>query len=253
MGGPVEEVRVAEGNMGRAFSDLLPDVFHHHVYRDDAELSPVHRDHGAVPAQVLAAPAAFGKPRYPGRSVGQHQVGVAGELRQAAAVRHLEHDPAEIDDRLALVDLRSGRRSIGPESLAKGNQRGLKLSAQYSSHAQSAKQRLHRDARGGVHAHIYGHDARTLQDFRFDLLQRKIEAGHCKALALEPGNRLRQGERLPPQLIGVDEDDLKWVSYFDFGRCSKGAGPGSRLAPACSRRSRYSRHSVSRFLPSQYR
>ena len=102
MGGTVEEVRVAEGDMGRPFSHLLPDVFHHHVHRDDAELSLVHRDHGAVPAQVLAAPAALGESGDAGRSVRQHQVGVARELRQAAAVRHLERDSAQTDDRLAL-------------------------------------------------------------------------------------------------------------------------------------------------------
>jgi hypothetical protein len=77
MGGAVKKVRVAEGNMGCSFSYLLPDVFHHHVCRDDAELSLVHRDYGAVPAQVLAASAALRKPGYPGRSVRQHQVGVA--------------------------------------------------------------------------------------------------------------------------------------------------------------------------------
>ena len=110
MGGTVKEVRVAERNMGCAFSDLLPDVLHHYVCRNDAELPLVHRDHGAVPAQVLAAPAALGKPGYAGRSVRQHQVGVAGELRQAAAVRHHERDPAQADDRFAL----DHRRSIGP-------------------------------------------------------------------------------------------------------------------------------------------
>ncbi len=45
-------------------------------------------------------------------------------------------------------------------------------------------------------------------------------------------------KRLPPQLVGVDEHDLEGARYLDFGRGSKGAGPGSRLAPAFSRRSR---------------
>src|SRR5882762_6478616 len=52
-----------------------------------------------------------------GRSVRQHQVGVAGEFGQAAAVRHHERDLAQADDRFAL----DHRRSIGPQSLAKGN------------------------------------------------------------------------------------------------------------------------------------
>src|SRR5258708_25510594 len=108
--------------MGCPFFHLLLDVFHHHVYRDDAELSLVHRDHGAVPAQVLAAPAALGKPGDTGGSVRQHQVGIPGELWQTTAVRHLERDSAPSDDPLALAHWRSGRRSVGPESLAKGNQ-----------------------------------------------------------------------------------------------------------------------------------
>ena len=84
-----------------------------------------------------------------------------------------------------------------------------------------------------------------LEDLGIELLQRKIEAAHRKALALKPGGRLRQGKRLPPQLIGIDENDLEWLSYFDFGRSSKGAEPGSRLAPAASMRLRYCRHSSS--------
>src|SRR5438445_7813388 len=51
-----------------------------------------------------------------------------------------------------------------------------------------------------------------LQDSGIELLQRKIEAGHREALALQPRGRLRQGKRLPPQLIGVYEDDLEGAS-----------------------------------------
>ena len=197
------------------------------------------------------------------------------------------------------VPLSGHRRSIRPQSLANGQQRELQLPAQHGAHAQSAQQRLvhggvepvdaevglrgeppdvgqglHRDAGGGMHAHIKSHQVRIFQDVGIELLQRKIEASHRKALALQQGSRLRQGKRLPPQFIGIDEDDLEgrqslrahatWdnidgesrgggSSYFDFGRCSKGAGPGSRLAPASSRRSRYCRHSASRLVPSQNR
>ena len=104
-----------------------------------------------------------------------------------------------------------------------------------------------------MHAYIKSRQVRILEDFGIELLQRKIEAGHREALALEQRGRLRQGKRLPSQLIGINEHDFEAVSYFDFGRSSNGARPGSRLAPAFSRRSRYCRHSASRFLPSQYR
>jgi len=71
----------------------------------------------------------------------------------------------------------------------------------------NARDSFDRNAGGGMHAYIKSHQARSLQDFGVELLQRKIEAGHRKALALQPRGRLRQGKRLPPQLIGVYEDD----------------------------------------------
>lgn len=83
-----------------------------------------------------------------------------------------------------------------------------------------------------------GDQARALQRFAIEILQRKIEATYRKAFALQPRGGLGEGERLPPQLIGIDEDDLEATGYFDFGRASKGAGPVSRLAPASSRRLR---------------
>ena len=236
----VEEIRVTEGNMRRPVPDLLRDVFQHHVHRDDAKASLVHRDHRAVPAQVLAAPAALDEAADAGGAVWQHQVGVAREFGQAAAVRHLERDSAQADDRLALGRLRStfGRRcSICPQSLANRQQRRLHLPAQHGAHAQSAQQRLvhgrvepvdaevrvrgesldvgqglDRDAGGGMHAHMNRHQARISQDVGIELLQRKIEACHRKALALEQRRRLRQAKRLPPQFIGVDEDDLEGQS-----------------------------------------
>ena len=220
----------------------------------------------------------------------------------AAAVRYLERDLAQANDWLTLGHRRSssGRRSsIRPKPLAKRQQRELHLAAQHAAHAQSAQQRLvhggvepvdaevglrcqptdvrqslHRDAGRGMHAHINRDQARILQHFGIELLERQIDATHRKALALEPGGGLRQGKRLPPQFTGIDEDNLEGgrhfehrqsrnrgqhgrrkprarCSYFDFGRCSKGAEPGSRLAPASLRPSRYFSHNASRLLPSQ--
>jgi hypothetical protein len=63
-----------------------------------------------------------------------------------------------------------------------------------------------------MHAHIESHQARILHDLGIELLQRKIKAGHHKALALQQGGWLRQGKRLPPQLIRIYEDDLEGAS-----------------------------------------
>src|SRR5439155_23329563 len=169
-----------------------------------------------------------------------------------------ERDPAQADDRFAL----DHRRSIGPQSLAKGNQRGLQLPAQHGAHAESAEQRLihggvepedaevglwreqfdarqslHRDPGGGMHAHIKSRQVRILEDFGIELLQRKIEAGHRKALALEQRGRLRQGKRLPPQLIEVYEDDLEGASRSSRRKwCNLGQHGSAILISAAARK-----------------
>ena len=240
--------------------DLLPDVGEHHVGRDDAELALVHRDDRAVPAQVLAPPAALGKSGHPRRSVRHHEMRVARERRQDAAVGHREGDAGEADDRLALAL----RRPAGPKPPAQRDQCRLDLAAQHRVNAEFAQpglvhrrvepvdaevclwrepsevgERRHGDAGCRVHAHVDGDHARTPEDRRIELLQRQVEAGHGKAVATQQRRRGGEGERLPAQLVGVDENDLDGrFDYFDFGRCGNGAGPGSRLAPAASRRPR---------------
>ena len=60
MGGAVEEIGIAEGDVARACRDLLPDVGEHHVALHHAKLSLVDGHHRAVPAQMLAAAAGLG-------------------------------------------------------------------------------------------------------------------------------------------------------------------------------------------------
>ena len=60
--GAVEEIGIAEGDVARARGDLLPDILEHHLALHHAKLSLVHRDHGTVPAQMLAAAAGLGVP-----------------------------------------------------------------------------------------------------------------------------------------------------------------------------------------------
>ena len=99
-----------------------------------------------------------------------------------------------------------------------------------------------RDSGRGMHACVERHQPRRSQDLRIELLERKVDAAHLEAVSLQPGCRLCQRERLPPELIRVDQDDFEGGSYLDFGRWAKGAGPGSRLAPASFRRARYCCH-----------
>ena len=245
VGGAVEEVRVAKRNVRRPGPYLLVNVLHHHLDRDDAERPLVHRHHRTVAAQVLAAPAALGKACHPGGAVRQHQVGVAGQRRQAAAVRSLERDPVQADHGFALHDRHrrlAHRRAMGPQPPGNGQQRRLHFPAQHAAHAQPTQQRLvhrgvepvhakvgmrgeppdvgqgfHGDAGGGMHADIQRHQAGIPEQVGVELLQRKVEAGHRKTLVLEHGGRLGQGERLAPQFVRVDQHDPEWRRAS--GRC----------------------------------
>jgi len=87
VGGAVEKIRVAEGDVLRACHHLLFDVGQHYVHLDRAELALIHRHHRAMPAQVLAAARGLGKADNFFAAVGQVEVGVAGEFGQSAAIR----------------------------------------------------------------------------------------------------------------------------------------------------------------------
>ena len=63
MADPVEEIRVAEGDVPRAGGDLRPHIGEHDVAGDDTEPPVVDRHHRTVPAAVLAAAAGLGVSR----------------------------------------------------------------------------------------------------------------------------------------------------------------------------------------------
>ena len=94
VGGTVEEIRVAEGDVLRARGDLLANVFEHHVAAHHPEMPAVNRHHRTMPAQMLAAAARlrigdeFGVAVLP-------QLGVALEIRQSRAIRRDERQPFE--------------------------------------------------------------------------------------------------------------------------------------------------------------
>ena len=109
-----------------------------------------------------------------------------------------------------------------------------------------------RDSGRGMHACVERYQPRRSQDLGLELLERKVDAAYREAVAPQPSRGLGQGERLPPQFVRVDQDDLEGGRYLDFGRCAKGAGPGSRLAPASFRRARYCCHISSWRRPYSY-
>ena len=60
VGGAVEEIGIAEGDVPGAGFDLAADVLHHDVALDDAEGPLVNGDDGAMAAEMFAAAAGFG-------------------------------------------------------------------------------------------------------------------------------------------------------------------------------------------------
>jgi len=164
-------------------------------------------------------------------------MGVALQVRQAGAVGRDKCNPGKVHHGL---DLHIARLT-GAQPLRQAHQPRLKLAAQYGLHAEAAQQRLvhrrvqavhaqmrvrrhftdarnglDRDAGGGVHADIQRSELRAGKQFRSEFLQREVDALHVESGLLQPCGRLGQGERLPAQLIGVDQYDLERHS---------GAGP----------------------------
>jgi len=82
---PVEDIRIAEGNVPGPSRHLLADVRQHHLRLHNTEPPVVIGNDRAVPAQVVAAAAGLGVSNPLARSV-QVQMGVALEQRQIAAV-----------------------------------------------------------------------------------------------------------------------------------------------------------------------
>jgi hypothetical protein len=69
-----------------------------------------------------------------------------------------------------------------------------------------------------MHAYVERNQV-CLRDHRgIEPLQREIETMHREARALEQRRRLCERERLPPQLVGIDQNDLERPGYLDFGR-----------------------------------
>ena len=242
MGRTVEEVWITERNVLRSGRDLLPDVGEDHLARHDPEAPVVHRDDGAVPAQVLAAPARLREPDDPLLAARQLEPGVLVERGQAAPVRNEEADLVEVDGRRGSVarfglDGRSRGavavvRAAVPAFTGKGDEGGLDLSAQHRLRSELAEVRLvdggvepeHGEPRAGrelaepaeggggdpargVHREMDRDKARVEERLRVEPFTREVDAAHLEARVAKPRCRLGEPERLAPELVGVDEHD----------------------------------------------
>ena len=102
MGGAIEKIRIAEGNMPGPGLHLLQDIRHHYLDWHDAKFTLIHRHYRAMAAQMFAAAACLNEAEHFFASVRQYQMSVTLQAGQAGAVRRNKFDFGEIDDGFAL-------------------------------------------------------------------------------------------------------------------------------------------------------
>ena len=231
---PVEEVGIAERDVGRPGHDLLADVRQHDVRRHDEEAAPVHGRDRAVPAEVLAAAARLDvrdqlvppvalEPR------------VLLEGRQPRPARDRKRQPGEMRRRGAGRRPHPDRRLAGAglERLDERRQRRLRLAADHRVHAvgekvlpvqlrvQSVRDdvtgRVHRahtpdqgdaDPEGGVHRHRHGDDPGAPHLVGVEGLDGHVHDRRGVAARLEERRGPGHGKRLVAQLVARDQEDL---------------------------------------------
>ena len=231
MADAVEEIRIAEGDVAGPRGNLPAHVLHHRVQLHDAEPSAVDRDHRAVPAHVLAAPARL---RVPGRAapaVPRFQMGVAFERRQAGAVGNAEPLLGKGDQGLALG--LPGRRAVRREPFIQAHQAAFELAAEDGPATEPAQEILvqrrvqaveahvrrgieafkpgHEGARqpgGGVHGQVDGDQAGVAHRLFVQVVDGQIVAGDRRPGLAQPRRRRRQPERLMAKIIGGQKDDV---------------------------------------------
>ena len=145
-------------------------------------------------------------------AVGQEQMGVAFQLRQAGTVGGQKIDFGQMHHRPCLRI--AGCARAQPPRQAR--QRRLALAAEDGFHAQAAqhclvhrriqpvhaqmrmrrqgadaRQGFDRDAGGGMHADIHSHQARAREQVRIEFLQRQVDALHVESVPLAARRRAR--------------------------------------------------------------
>ena len=227
VGGTIEEIGVAEGDVLCAGRHLTRDVLQHDVWLHDEEPAAVDRDDRAVAAEMLAAAAGFGVAGDARAATGQLDVRVPLETGKQTTVRHEEPLPVQGDRRFGLCLPWRGLRFVGGEPLDQRDEPLLELTAEDRPGAELAQillvhrriqtveaevgvrvdllHTLHKAGRqpgGGVHWHVERHQVRGGNRRLVQALDGQIEAGDPRSRLAQPGRGRRQTERLMPQLVG---------------------------------------------------
>jgi hypothetical protein len=226
VGGAVEEVGVAKGDVLGSGGNLAGDVFQHHVRLHDEEAPAVDRNDGAVAAEVLAAAAGLGVADDPRLAAGQGDVSVLPKGRQPRAIGDAEGLPRQRNRRLRLSC--RGRRisAVGGEPLDERDESRFELASQDRVGSQSAQKRLihrrvetveaemgggvevldsgdepRREPGGGVHRDVEGDQVRGGDGAFIQPLDGQVKAGNIRPRFSQPSRRGGYPERLPPQFV----------------------------------------------------
>ena len=180
-----------------------------------------------MPAKMLAAAAALGEAHGPGRTVGQLQMGVVAERRQARAVGDPKRDLVEVN----LGGGLPGRIAIA-QLLGERQQAWLELAPKDALYTELPKQTVidrgvqtvdtkvgpggcltdpgdgfHGNACRGMHRNIDANQAGRTKWHLGECLLRQIHAPYREARITQPGRWFGDSERLSAEFIGVDEND----------------------------------------------
>ena len=226
--GPVEEIRVAEGDMARPRRHLVADVCQDHAGVHHAEAPAVDGHHRTVPAEMLAPAAGF---RIAGRqpvAFGRRHVSVTGQIGQATAVGHAKpqlgvgnrrpawglcaviHEPAgerrQLPFELAAED---GADPEPPEKLlVQRRVQAVATDMRRRIEADDPRDELRGQARRRVHGKVEGDQARFPDRPFIEAFHGQVDARHFCALVCEPSRGRGQAEGLMAQIVCGQKDDL---------------------------------------------
>ena len=233
----VQEIRVAEGDVGRPFVRELPDIVEDDILRHHEEAAAIDRRDRTVQAEVQAAAACFhvADQLLPAVLV---QMRVLLESRQGAPARPgegqpLQNGPGRVPSQMHSLE---GTRASRLHRLHHRDQRRLVLAtdhriaavleevvgiqrrvetieADVAAWIHAADLLCHADPQPerGVHGHGDRHEAGMGKPCRVERLDRDVERFGRVAGALEESQRRGEGQRLVAQLIAGDEEDRPLV------------------------------------------
>src|SRR6266403_1394715 len=234
MADAVEKVRSTEGDMLRASGNLAPNVLENDSASNNAEDAFVDWNDRTMPAKVLAAATGFSGTDNAIACAGDYEMRILFQRRHTHAVRNLKRQPihghhrlwlgpryrvldrdkslCQMDERIFEFAAKNGRDSQRAQ-VVRIHRRIEAVAAKMSAGISFAQTRneLRGQPRGRVHGQVEGDEAGRLDRRFVERLPREIEANDAMAAFTQPGRRRSQPERLAPELVGRNQDDVHAV------------------------------------------